>query len=399
MELVLKIIFYLSLLGIVHSYLIYPLLLRWLARGKTNNKLVYSELEHMPHVSVVMSLYNEEKVIAQKLDSLIGQEYAKEKLSIYIGSDCSSDRTNEIVGKYASTYPQVHFFPFQERQGKPGVVNQLVQAAKQDHQGSTHHVLLITDANVMLSAKSIYHLAKHFRNPEIVIVDAHMVHTGMQQEGISIPENHYITSEVMLKNREGMVWGKMIGPFGGCYAIRADYYSEVPNTFLVDDFYITMKAFEQGGNAINELEAVCYEAVSHEMKEEFRRKARISAGNFQNLLTFPHLWWPPINPLNFAFFSHKVLRWFGPFLLALILLSSLILGIYFNLFYLVLFLFLFGAMVGLPLLDLVLDKLNINVTPLRAVRYFVFMNIALLSGFIKFVNGIKNNVWEPPKRN
>ena len=290
-------------------------------------------------------------------------------------------------------------FPSRSDRAKPVVVNQLVAAAQKAYSDAENHILLITDANVMLGTNSVFHLAKHFRNPEIVIVDAHMVHTGMQEDGISIPENQYITSEVMLKNREGMVWGKMIGPFGGCYTIRADHYSKVPNTFLVDDFYITMRAFEQGGNAINELNAVCYEAVSHEMKEEFRRKARISAGNFQNLLTFPHLWWPPVKPLSFAFFSHKVLRWFGPFLLIFTLLSSLMLGFYFNLFYLVLFLFLFGVLVVLPLLDLILDRLNINITPLRAVRYFVFMNIALLSGFIKFINGIKNNVWEPPKRN
>ncbi|GJM31988.1 MAG: glycosyl transferase [Saprospiraceae bacterium] len=399
MELALKIIFYLSFLGILHTYVFYPILLKWLAKGKSNNRLIYPDQNQLPFVTVVMSLYNEEKVIAQKLNSLLQQDYPSEKLAIYIGSDCSSDQTNEIVTDFADKYQQIHFNPFLERKGKPGVVNEMVRLAKMERADSAEHILLITDANVMLSPKTVYHLAKHFFNPEIVIVDAHMVHTGMQADGISVPENHYISSEVYLKNREGIVWGKMIGPFGGCYAIRSNFYSEVPPTFLVDDFYITMKAFEQGGNAINELEAVCFEAVSHEIKEEFRRKSRISAGNFQNLLTFPHLWWPPFSPLNFAFFSHKVLRWFGPFLLGFLLLCSLILGICYNLFYLVLFLLLFGFFAGLPLLDLLLKKLNLNIAPLRAVRYFVCMNIALLSGFIKFIYGIKNNVWEPPKRN
>lgn len=398
MNWILGIVFWLSLLGILHSYLFYPLLLRWLARGKKANRLVYAPEDEWPQVSILLSAYNEQAVIRQKIDSLLQLSYPKEKLNFYIGSDCSSDGTNAILEAYAAKVPRLRFFPFAERRGKPGVINQLAEMAAEGQDKNPEHIFILTDASVMMDPGCLQALVRHFKNPEIDIVDAQMIHVGMKEEGISQAEDEYISSEVRLKHREGLVWGKMIGPFGGCFALRASRFSKVPANFLVDDFYLTMKVFEQGGKAINDLEATCREPVSHELREEFRRKARISAGNFQNMTTFTHLWWPPLRPLSFAFFSHKVLRWLGPFLILAILLSSALLALGGNLFYCLLFWVMAGGSILLPLLDLLFNALGLNILPLRGARYFVMMNLALLQGFIKFIKGIRSNVWEPTKR-
>ena len=393
------ILLWLSLLGILHSYLFYPLLMRWLAKGKQPNQLVYSGEDEWPGVSIIMSAYNEERVIRQKIESLLQLDYPPGKLDLYIGSDCSADQTNAIVAAYAAEHPHLHFFPFTQRRGKPGVINQLTDTAIENKGGGLEHIFIITDASVLMDPHCLRALVRHFKNPEIDIVDAHMIHIGMKEEGISRAEDEYISTEVWLKHREGLVWGKMIGPFGGRYALRSSRFSKVPSTFLVDDFYITMKVFEQGGKAINDLEATCREPVSHEIGEEFRRKARISAGNFQNLFTFPHLWWPPTQPLGFAFFSHKVLRWLGPFFLIIILAGSALLALKGNLFYTLVFSVMAGSLILLPLLDVLLNALGLNLLPLRGARYFVIMNLALLQGFINFIKGIRSNVWEPTKRN
>jgi hypothetical protein len=133
--------------------------------------------------------------------------------------------------------------------------------------------------------------------------------------------------------------------------------------------------------------------------EEYRRKSRISAGNFQNLFTFPHLWWPPFNPLRFAFFSHKVLRWIGPFLIIIMVLSALTLSLYGNLLYKALLILLITVLIVAPIADYLLKKTGLNIMPLRSSRYFVMMNLALLEGFFKFIKGVRSNVWEPTKRN
>ncbi|HMQ47826.1 MAG TPA: glycosyltransferase [Saprospiraceae bacterium] len=396
----LQVFFWFSFLGLFHTYFLYPLLMRLWAKGKLPNQIIFKATdENWPDVIVLMAVFNEEKVIRQKMDSLLAQHYPAQKVSIFIGSDCSTDQTNPILEAYAQQYPQqVHFIPFNSRTGKPGIINQLFLQATKNHPAIEHTVLVVTDANVLLSEGVVRSLAQHFKNPAIDIVDAHMVHYGMQEAGISKAENQYISSEVRLKHWESLVWGKMIGPFGGCYAVRASRFTPVPAKFLVDDFFITMKVFEQGGLAINELDAICYEAVSHEIREEYRRKARISAGNFQNLLSFRHLWWPPIQPLAFAFFSHKVLRWLGPFFFIILLLSSFALALNHLLIYEVAFLAVAFVLFAVPLLDYLLRLINIHVLPLRGIRYLLLMNLALLNGFINFIKGIKNNVWEPPKR-
>ena len=398
MRVLLEIVFWLGIGALFHTYLLYPLLLRLLAGRKKVERLQHQSDLDLPVVSLIMSLYNEEPVIEDKLRSVFASDYPSEKLQVYVGSDCSMDRTNEIVQKYTNAYPNLHFFPFTRRRGKPGVINELSREAFTRHPRGMDHVLLITDANVILTPETLRNLTRNFKDEKVVIVDAHMRHTGMQDSGISKAENQYISSEVMLKHREGQVWGKMIGPFGGCYAIRSTHFTEVPATFLVDDFYIAMKAFEKGGDALNDLEAVCYEGVSHEIQEEYRRKSRISAGNFQNLFTFRHLWWPPFKTLNFAFFSHKILRWLGPFFLIMSWLTAAALALMGSPFYQLAFIFFTVGTLGFPLLDLLLQRLKINWLPVRGIRYFVLMNLALLEGFFKFIRGVKSNIWEPPKR-
>lgn len=384
--------------ALLHSYVLYPRLLRYLAAGKSNNLIAFEQDDELPEVSVIMSLYNEEKVIAQKLETLIRQRYPAQKLRFFIGSDASTDRTNAIVQEAVTGRNQFHFFPFHQRRGKPGVLNHLVRIALEKQGPAQGHILLLTDASVMLEPDVVFQLARHFKNPQIAVVDSFMFHTGLETEGISKSEDTYIHSEVSLKFLESIVWRKMIGPFGGCYAIRSDYFSEVPDNFLVDDFFITMKVFERGGMAINEPLARCFEPVSTEWREEYRRKARISAGNFQNMALFKHLWWPPFKPLQFAFFSHKILRWLGPFFLLLMTTAGFT-GFFLGYQLFAIFsLFLLAVMVIVPLLDVLLSFFGLNVFIFRSVRYFFLMNLALLQGFFKYLKGIENNVWEPTKR-
>ncbi|MFK7935023.1 MAG: glycosyltransferase [Saprospiraceae bacterium] len=381
-----------------------------LARNRPPRNDFYKTTAELPFVSVVMSLYNEEAVIQQKLASLQNLDYPQERLHFFIGSDCSADRTNEIVSAQAEDQTQFHFFAFRERRGKPAVINDLVKKAKENYSKKSNsqeksfadksvpHILLVTDANVMLEPETLRNLVRHFKNEKIVIVDANMLNEGLREQGISRSENRYLSGEVQLKYNEGLVWGKMIGPFGGCYAIRADWFSPVPLQNLVDDFYICMRVLERNGLTINDLDAVCYEAATHRIEDEYKRKTRISAGNYQNLSTFHNLWLPPFKIVDFAFLSHKVLRWWGIFFMVISMIASGILAYAGSPIYTIIFgawLFFF---VGIPTVDFILKKLNIHIPLLRNLSYFVWMNIALGQGFFRYLKGIEKGTWEPTVR-
>ena len=370
--------------------------MRWWSASRQENDIVYNkEEEVLPVVSVLMAAYNEEMVLEQKIQSLLDQNYPEDRLKIYIGSDNSTDRTNDILRSHSGG--QLTPVIYTERQGKPGIINDLVSKVRQTDGHDDDHLLLLTDASVMLHEDVIFHLSKHFKNKDIGMVDAHMTYIGMKEDGISKSENTYLSSEVKLKSYESKLWRQMIGPFGGCFMMRANLYKDVPSKFLVDDFFLAMNVLADGHQVINELKAVCEEPVTHEDREEFKRKKRISTGNYQNLLHFSHLL-NPFTTLGFSFISHKVIRWLGPFLMALILVTNI--GLYILQEGIWMYLLLGQCIwyVVLPLLDSLFRAMGLNWLLLRNISYFNKMNYALFVGFLEFVGGVKSNIWQPTAR-
>jgi cellulose synthase/poly-beta-1,6-N-acetylglucosamine synthase-like glycosyltransferase len=389
-------LFWTCVFALFHSYVLFPVLLNRWAKGKTNNVLCYAPLAaELPMVSIFMAVYNEEKVLEEKLRSIFEGNYPLDRLEVLIGSDSSTDRTHAILAEFAAQYPQLRYWIY-SRRGKANILNSLHEEAE-----PRGEVFVYTDANVFFLPDALYHLVKHFKNPKIGQVCAHFVNQGMQRSGISYQEKSYIQRETKIKYQEGVLWGSMMGAFGGCHAIRAALYVPNPPNFLMEDFYISMHVLKQGYWAILELEAKVLEDLPKEVQEEYKRKIRISAGNFQNLSVYYPLLFPPFSGLAFSFWSHKVLRWLGPFVLALALMFNVLLAFAWggNLFYQILF---YCQLVGwglVPLLDWLLQRVNIHFSLFRYVRYFLAMNIALFQGFLTYLKGVQTNVWQPTKRN
>lgn len=379
-------VFCLSVFTVFYSYVLFPLLLRIIAYKKS---FKFSQNQNENGVSVLISAFNEESVIAEKIRSIFASDFASDKIEILIGSDSSTDRTEMIVKEIMLKEPRIRFFDYKVRRGKPSVINDLVKEAK-------FPFVILTDANVYFEKNTINKLIRHFNDAKVGLVGANILNVGMRSDGISIQEKSYIQRENLIKYNEGLIWGTMMGPFGGCYMIRKELYDEVPADSLVDDFYISMRILEKKFLCRNELMAICYEDVPNEIKEEFRRKARISAGNFQNLARFKHFLLNPFTAAGFCFISHKLIRWITP----IFLLTSLV-----SLFFLIpfhpIFLFFFiGELLLLlaPLLDLFLKKIGLHFKLIRFIAYFSYMNLALIKGYISFRKGIKSGVWIPTKR-
>ena len=382
-------LFWICFFLIMYSYFIFPMTVILFGKNKELNSNTYNKIAEIPSVSILIAAYNEQSTIKEKVMSIINSNFPTDKIEIIIGSDCSTDNTNEIIKKLAEEYPFIIAINFEKRTGKSGVVNRLVKRAKSD-------ILIITDANIIFSENTISSLIQHFKNPQIGLVDSNMVNIGIKKSGISFQEKTYISWEVKFKHAESKLWGMLMGPFGGCFAIRKSLFTPIPENFLVDDFYVCMNILQNGHKTINDLKAIVYEDVSNQISEEFRRKRRISMGNFINLFHFKKLLLKPFSKLGFVFLSHKVIRWFGPILLLLILVANYSL-ISDNIFYkisfiaqLILFIF--------PFIDLLLRQIGIHIIVLRFITHFYSMNLALLVGIIDYLITNKKGVWEPTKR-
>ncbi len=381
--------FWFAIILLLQTYFFYPLIIRLLAWGKPENKIIYETIDELPCVSILMAAYNEETVVEEKINSILKNNYPKEKIEILIGSDNSTDRTNEIVKRIATEHSLIKLTEFNSRTGKVAIINCLAEKAQ-------HRILIITDANVIFDNDTITQLVKHFKNEKIALVDSNMINTGLKKDGISVQEKTYIQAEVVIKNAESKLWGNMMGPFGGCYALRKSYFQKVPEHFLVDDFYINMKALEQSGICINEKNAKVYEDVSNNAADEFRRKVRIATGSIQNLVAFRHLL-NPFSKLGFSFLSHKVLRWIGPLLIIVAYASCWWLASYHVLYFC--FLIIGTLIIISPLLDVFLRWGTVHFSPIRFCKHFITMNVALLIGIIKYSTGVKSSIWQPTKRN
>ncbi len=384
------IIFWTSIFLLLYSYILYPALLRILACRKQSNRIVYSKNGDMPDISVIMSVYNEEKVLENKINSIYSTSFPKGKMEVIIGSDGSCDQSEEILHKMKKELTNFSFYHSNIRRGKPNVLNDLVSKAKGD-------ILIFTDANVLLNESTITGLVKHFKNPEIGLVDSIMINTGIKKNGISRQESAYISMEVDMKHREGLVWGTMMGPFGGCYAMRKNLFIPIPDNFLVDDFFLNLNVLKNRKKSINDMKATVSEDVSDMLIEEFRRKKRIAAGSFQNLSHYAGLLWPPYTSLSFSFISHKILRWFGPLFLILIIISNVFIFIRNEIY--IYSIYLEGILIIITIIDLIVSRFNKHIVFFRYVTHFFAMNLALSLGLVNFLKGIKTNVWEPTKRN
>lgn len=384
----LEILFYILLALLIHNYVVFPLSLKLYSKGRFLKNQKFSDVDQLPSVSILLAAFNEESVIKEKIETTFKTDYPVEKIEFLIGSDASTDQTNQIILKLVEKYQNISFKNFETRSGKVKIINALSEVAKGD-------ILILTDANVMFQEDTLFHLVKHFKDQKIGLVGGNILNYNIKKDGISFQEKSYLSVENQVKYFEGVLWGTMMGAFGGIYAIRRSLYVSVPENFIVDDFFQTLQVIDKNKSAINELDAIAYEDVSNNIQDEFRRKARIGAGNYQNLFRFSHFFNPFKWGRFYSFFSHKVLRWLGPFfIIGLFVLSFLMRD---HMIYKTFFIVQLATML-VPLLDSLLKKLKTDHILIRFISHFYLMNLALLSGFFKYIKGVKNSTWSPTKR-
>ncbi len=386
------ILFLIGVVLFIYSYAGYSLLLRLLKRLFFPSERIASSAHpgsgrDLPSVTILIPAYNEEKIIHKKIDNALALNYPREKLDILVCSDASSDRTAEIVSNIDN--PCVRFIEYTQRRGKTGVINASIPQARGD-------IVVLTDANTMFALDAVMTMAGGYTSADIGAVCGHVRLIPPRNAQKVDKEIAYRESEAYMKYVEGL-FGAAIGAFGGFYSIRKSLFTPLaPNAFSNDDFLIPMHILSKGYRVIFLPNAVATEDTGKSIGNEFSRRVRIGAGNFQSFTFLPGM----LNPLKgkrfFFYFSHKLLRWFSPFLLLLMLISNIAVH------HIPVFFYLLAAQIGLYAASgfgFILSKINIFPPFLTPAYHFVSMNIALLLGFFKRMQGIKSGTWESTERN
>lgn len=381
--------FIFSSLILLQSYLFYPVFIFFVFMARSKKKKCINEISSK--ISVVISAYNEEKVIEKTIRNLLDSNYDNSMVEIVIGSDNSTDNTNQIIEKLVGEFSNVKFITFEKRRGKSNVLNDLVKETKND-------ILVFADANTIYHKDALKNLVKYFANDEIGGVSGRLKLIDLEESTSSgSKEKFYWDLETWLKKWEGKL-GILIGANGGIYAIRKELYVEIPTSHpVMDDFYISLKVLEQHKKFVFAENAVAEEFVAPSVDVEFYRKARNNAINLSTLKPLKKLLSPSYGLISFGLWSHKIIRWFTPVLLILLYISNIFLigeASFFKIFFLLQNIFYLSALLGY-----LLKKIKIIVSPLLLCSYFVMTNIAMLVGIYRFIFNKQTAFWQSTARN
>lgn len=378
-------IFWLSIALIIYSYLVYPLVLFLLSYFfQKKHNFIPNPSSDLPEVAVLISAFNEESCIKERINNLLSLDYPHDRIKIYVGSDGSTDRTNEILSQFDD--PRLFINLYLVNRGKANVLNELVSQV-------TQPIAIFSDANTNFELDAIKNLVRHFQDETVGAVCGELkLFTPI---GVDNKDNVYWRYEQFLKNCESKL-DALLGANGAIYAIRTDLYTPIPKNTIVDDFLIVMNVAKAKYRVIYDKFAIAHEEVAPNIVEEAKRRIRIGTGNYQ---AFTQLTWvlnPFIGWRFFSYFSHKVLRWFTPHLMILVFLSNIyLLGI---LTYKIIFII---QLIGYTLAFWGKKQSNMgNKIPsiISFLTFFVSMNIALLKGFYNYAFKNVQGTWQRTPR-
>jgi cellulose synthase/poly-beta-1,6-N-acetylglucosamine synthase-like glycosyltransferase len=285
-----KIVFWSALGALVWTHAGYPAAAALAARVRRRSPAVGDEL---PTVAVVVAAFNEESVIARRLDNLLALDYPRDRLDIVVASDASADRTDQIVEGYADRGVRLERCP---RGGKVAAQNRTVAA-------SSAEILAFSDANATWAPDALRKLVRNFADPDVAYVCGRL---NLQSDDGRNKEGLYWRYELALRADESRV-DSITGGNGSIYAVRRSDYVDVDPRFG-HDLSFPYLMVQRGRRAVYEPEAHAYEKATPTTEDEYRRKVRM----------FEHCWaivfegkmLRRLRPLYFVeLLSHRHLRY------------------------------------------------------------------------------------------
>jgi cellulose synthase/poly-beta-1,6-N-acetylglucosamine synthase-like glycosyltransferase len=373
-------LFWIIIALVLYVYFGYQLFL--LILGKLRTALLVKKSEITPTVSLIIATYNEENVIAQKIENCLALDYPQEKLEIIVASDGSTDRTNEIVKGLANQ--GVKLVALSSNHGKSSAQNRAIAETSGD-------ILLFTDADVMLGPDVVNKVIRNFADESVGCVVGKIAYLNEDDTSVSEGEGVYWRYELLLRDMESEVGNFAMG--SGIMAIRRSLFRPIdPN--VGEDFVLPMQTAMAGHRVVYEPEAIAETILNQtKPKDMLRSKVRVISKDLRGLFLCRSI----LNPFRYPLYalgliSHKLLRWLVPYFLIALLIDNLVLSGH-PFYYLTLALQI--AFYTLALAGYLWQKKGKPPRILGILFSFCLVNLAALVGVARFVMGKQAGQWEP----
>jgi cellulose synthase/poly-beta-1,6-N-acetylglucosamine synthase-like glycosyltransferase len=305
-------VFWLSVIGILYTYVGYPMVMWMLARLRPRP---WAGKPITPSVSVVLAVRNGVALLPRKIEHLLGLDYPNIK-EIIIVSDGSTDGTAELLAR--EHHARLTTIILDEHRGKAVALNAGVAKATAD-------VILFVDIRPEIAPGAIQQLVSNFADPTVGCVTGELILRNEANDAASAAvSGGYWRYEKWIRTCES-ICGSPVGVYGGFYAIRRELAVPQPGGIILDDMFQPLSIIREGYRSVLDAHAYVYDTWPPKIEAEFHRKVRTLAGNFQLFRLAP---WTltPRNPVLFRLVSHKVMRLVVPYLLVLLLISTLALS-------------------------------------------------------------------------
>lgn len=363
------------MITLIYSFLGYPVILKCVALLRRSR--LHTNEGFTPSVSIILSVYNEEQIIREKIENVLSLDYPGELLEMVIISDACTDRTEDIVKSFDGN--KIKLIVQEKRGGKTKALNRGVSIANGD-------IVLFTDANSMFDRDVIRKLVKHFAVSNIGLVSGRSIYLDSNNSEEEVG-GVYRKYEEMLKRDESRLYS-IVGADGAIYAMRRNLFEPL-SPELINDFVHTIQVVLKGYRAITEADAKCREVIDETHEDELQRQTRIMAQSWLVYLS-------SIGKLvrkrkllyAWEFTSHKFLRWLTLPVMFLCFVSTVMLireGAFFQIF--------FGFQ--LVFLSLMVCGKKLKGGILQFPYFFFIINFAALLGLYKLCRGKVYLTWNP----
>ncbi|WP_281560874.1 glycosyltransferase family 2 protein [Thalassomonas sp. RHCl1] len=304
-----EVIFFISAAVIFYAYIGYPLLLMLLSRKLDDSEEQGAMApEDFPEVTVVLAAYNGEHRITARLDNLLATRYPQEKLHIIMVSDGSTDNTVAVARAY--DFERLRVIEQEQNQGKAAAINQAMAQV-------TTPLVAFADLRQDFAPDALEQMCQHFNDKAVGAVTGNLMIEQNQDDGASKDPGLYWKYEKAIRHAEGQI-NSVVGVTGAIYMIRSQLFTPLQQHTILDDVFTPMCIVKAGKRVVMANKALAFDSSSHSVKEEFGRKVRTLAGNYQLMKILPWLNNPFKNPIFWQWFSHKVCRLLVPFALILL---------------------------------------------------------------------------------
>ncbi len=302
---------------ILYVYFGYPILLsfqRFFFLRKNSKRTVryktrYQIKKMTPNVTLVMTMYNAEGLVWQKIKNLTKLIYGGNINFLFVLDGCS-DNTEIEIKKAATNFALKNYsiVAQKDRIGKEQAIRNALPVIADD-------VLVFSDADAIIQKDAITKLVNKLRENGVGVACGKEIQKYKQKEGAGEGQGLFYKYENYIKNCQEKVQRSICYVQGGIFAMKRKHYPETIPPGATQDGVIAFQTVRNGERVAYAEDAISLETYDVTNQNDFERRKRTISRSFYAILYCRDI----LNFFKYGMFSvdvlsSRALRWITPYI-------------------------------------------------------------------------------------